>query len=64
MSDTQLQWKMIRVDEHDLESTLNELSCQDYEIFSVQFTGSHWCIVVRKSISNKGGKTMGFSAGI
>lgn len=63
MSDTRLEWKTLRVDELDLESKLNELSAQDYEIFAVQFTGACWTIVVRKSVPNKAGKTMGFSAG-
>ena len=63
MSDTRLEWKMFAVYEQDLENKLNDLSAQDYEIFSVQFTGTHWAVIVRKSINNKGGKTMGFGAG-
>jgi hypothetical protein len=63
MSDTRLEWKIFAVYKQDLENKLNDLSAQDYEIFSVQFTGTHWTVIVRKSINNKGAKTMGFGAG-
>ncbi|NLP01456.1 MAG: hypothetical protein GX089_03100 [Fibrobacter sp.] len=45
-----LEWKKMVVKGHALEETLNRLSQSDYDIFSVQYCGSQWCIVARKAI--------------
>ncbi|HON09420.1 MAG TPA: hypothetical protein PLE24_01030 [Chitinispirillaceae bacterium] len=45
-----LEWKKVEVKGHALEETLNRLSQSDYDIFSVQYCGSQWCIIARKAI--------------
>lgn len=60
MNESKVEWKLIQVKGHELESALTELSNSDYEIFTVQFTGAQWSIVARKFPKGSTEKSMGF----
>jgi hypothetical protein len=65
MNNGKLSWKVFRVDGESLEKTLNDLSGNGYEIFSVQalFEDSNelWAVVARKEEEEKAkGVSIGF----
>ena len=62
MATSKTEWKVIHVDGHELETSLNMLSEQGNEIFSVQYTNPQWTIVYCKNAKEEGKRSMGFKA--
>ncbi|NLE01418.1 MAG: hypothetical protein GX640_16245 [Fibrobacter sp.] len=61
MGNQKTEWKMIQVDGDLVEKTLTDLTNDDWDIFTVQYTGSTWSIIARKFNKEKSGKnSIGF----
>jgi hypothetical protein len=63
MAAPKIDWKVFEVPQEELESELNRLSEDDYDIFSVTFIKAAWTIVAKKArVPSTGKSPMGFSA--
>ena len=62
MNASKLSWKVVRVAGDQLEARLNELSDDEFEIFSVAppIAGAEWTIVARKAVEESRAGGIGF----